>query len=366
MRAQKPKGSVVFNKARNTWNFLRVEAGKRKSIKLGTIIELPTRLDALRKAEIIRRDLRLVAERSSFTVRELVALYRAERMPERFSTRYAYEAWIKNHILPRWGNDSLTKVQPRDVELWLKSLALSPKSRVHIRGIIHQLWEFAMWRGNTPVQRNPMELVTIKGATNRKKPRSLSEDEFRKFLAQLQEPIHVIAVLCVSFGLRISECLALKWSDVNWLNSTIQIARGIVRQRVGPVKTNESERKMAVDPELLAMLRTWKQLAQFATEDDWMFASPVKIGRQPLSYPHVWLCFQKGACQAGIPAFGTHSLRHTYRSWLDAVGTGVAVQQKLMRHTDIRTTMNVYGDVVTNEMREAHSKVVRMALARPN
>ncbi len=35
-----------------------------------------------------------------------------------------------------------------------------------------------------------------------------------------------------------------------------------------------------------------------------------------------------------------------------------------MRHADIRMTMNLYGDVVTDEMREAHSKVVRMALAR--
>jgi integrase len=40
----------------------------------------------------------------------------------------------------------------------------------------------------------------------------------------------------------------------------------------------------------------------------------------------------------------------------------LAVQQKLMRHADIRTTMNVYGDVVTNEMQEAHSKVVDLAL----
>jgi integrase len=44
------------------------------------------------------------------------------------------------------------------------------------------------------------------------------------------------------------------------------------------------------------------------------------------------------------------------------VGTPVAVQQKLMRHADIRTTMNVYGDVVTNEMSTAHSKVVALAL----
>jgi integrase len=36
----------------------------------------------------------------------------------------------------------------------------------------------------------------------------------------------------------------------------------------------------------------------------------------------------------------------------------------LMRHADIRTTMNLYGDVVTDEMREAHSKVVRMARPR--
>jgi len=38
------------------------------------------------------------------------------------------------------------------------------------------------------------------------------------------------------------------------------------------------------------------------------------------------------------------------------------VQQKMMRHADIRTTMNIYGDVVTDEMEIAHSKVVTMAL----
>ena len=59
----------------------------------------------------------------------------------------------------------------------------------------------------------------------------------------------------------------------------------------------------------------------------------------------------------------THTLRHSYRSWLDAVGTPIAVQQKLMRHSDIRTTMNLYGDVVTDEMAQAHSKVVGLALA---
>ena len=34
-------------------------------------------------------------------------------------------------------------------------------------------------------------------------------------------------------------------------------------------------------------------------------------------------------------------------------------------HSDIRTTMNIYGDVVTDEMGPAHSKVVGLALNRP-
>ena len=72
--------------------------------------------------------------------------------------------------------------------------------------------------------------------------------------------------------------------------------------------------------------------------------------------------FQKAGVKAGIGGLGTHSLRHIYRSWLDAVGTPIVVQQKLMRHADIRTTMNTYGDVVTDEMTVASGKVTRLAL----
>jgi integrase len=53
---------------------------------------------------------------------------------------------------------------------------------------------------------------------------------------------------------------------------------------------------------------------------------------------------------------GTHVLRHTFRTWLDSVGTPVGVQQRLMRHADIRTTMNISGDVATPDMRKAHGK----------
>ena len=53
--------------------------------------------------------------------------------------------------------------------------------------------------------------------------------------------------------------------------------------------------------------------------------------------------YLKAVRAAALGVIGTHTMRHTYRSWLDAVGTPIAVQQKLMRYADIRTTMNIYG-----------------------
>jgi len=59
-----------------------------------------------------------------------------------------------------------------------------------------------------------------------------------------------------------------------------------------------------------------------------------------------------------FPHFGTHSLRHTYRSWLSRDGNSKEIQRRLMRHADIRTTMNVYGDADEDQMEKAHSRIV--------
>ena len=210
-----------------------------------------------------------------------------------------------------------------------------------------------------------MYFLYVKGATRRtRQPRSLTVEEFQRVLRELEEPLRTIALVCVCFGLRISECLGLKWSDVDWLDGKLRVERGIVRQRVAAVKTIYSGRMMSIDAEMLALLRAWRQETEFASEDDWIFASPVKLGRLPVSYPWVWQMFQKAGIKAGIGKLGTHALRHSYRSWLDAVGTQIAVQQKLMRHADIRTTLNIYGDVVTDEMAQAHPKVVRLAIPK--
>jgi integrase len=297
------------------------------------------------------------------TVKTLVEQYRVEKMPTRHDTRGGYESWLRVYILPKWGDSRITNLQARPVELWLESLPLAPKSRVHIRGILNALWNFAMWKQDVPMQVNPISLVTIKGASKRvRKPRILTVEQFRLLVSHLKELFSTLALMCVCFGLRISEALALKWADVDWLNGTLRVERGIVQQVVDDVKTDDSRKTLTVSSDLLEVLKVWKQTTQFPAPEDWIFASPVQIGRLPWSYTGVKEELQRAADAAGLGHLRSHSFRHTYRTWLDSVGTPVGVQQRLMRHADIRTTMNIYGDVVTPDMRAAHRKIVGLAL----
>lgn len=61
----------------------------------------------------------------------------------------------------------------------------------------------------------------------------------------------------------ISECLALKWLDVDWLNGLLRVERGIVEQNVDDVKTDESRKSLVIAHDLLERLKMRKRATQF-------------------------------------------------------------------------------------------------------
>ena len=244
-------GSVVQDRRDKVWRFYWWEDGNRRSKTLG---HFPTKAAAWKAAKPMRDALEATDQNTSGvpTVSTLVEQYKAERMPERKDTQRTYQSWIRVHILPRWAQNPITDLQARPVQMWLESLRLAPKSRVHIRGILSSLWNFAMWKQAIPMQVNPISLIKVKQASKRmKQPRSLTVEQFQKLSVELHEPHKTIALVCVCFGLRISECLALRWSDVDWLNSRLRVERGIVERNVDDVKTEESRRSLTIATELL-------------------------------------------------------------------------------------------------------------------
>jgi integrase len=273
MRAQRRAvGCVRYDKRRGTWNYLFYDHGKRRSKRIGTKKDFPTKAAAWKAVAPVESQ---PQPSSAPTVAALVEHYRIEKMPKRHSTHCAYDSWLRNHIIPKFGTCPLSDVQARPAELWLESLELTPRSRAAVRGLLRILWDFAMWRGDVPTGRNPMELVRIKGSSKRtSKPYSMTVDEFQRFVQHLRDPFHIICLVCVCFGLRISEALALKWSDVDWLNGKLNVQRGIVRQHVDDVKTDTSRKAITITETMLEALKTWKQTTQFSAQEDWIFASP--------------------------------------------------------------------------------------------
>ena len=187
------------------------------------------------------------------------------------------------------------------------------------------------------------------------------EEHFRSVGWSSSDIPVVVAVLRVSLGLRISEALALKWSDIEGRGNKLRVDRAIVCQNIDDVKTAGSTKPLPPAAGLRVRLKEWHGSTQFAGDRAWVFASPVQLGRLPCSHDQIWRVYQKAAKASGTGGLGTHALRHTYRSWLDAVGTTVAVQQRLMRHADPSMTLR-YGDVVTDEMERANEQIANLAL----
>lgn len=338
---------------------------KRSEI-IGPVSVLKTEANAWRAIE--HRKLEVNSDNSeahAVTVNMLVNRYLETEIAElRHSTAKAYRSYLNHRIEPQWGNFSITKVKPLAVEQWLRALDVAPRTRGHLHNLMRVLWNCAMRWELVDIGENPMKLVRVRGTSKRAcEPKVLKVAECHRLLREFNEPFRTMVILDLATGLRCSELFALKWCDVLWEDLTLLVRRAIVNGVVSDVKTKYSNAGIPLDPALAEVLRKWQQKTPFRSPEDWVFASPFKAGRWPW-YP--WGVQQRHVTPAGFRCgfgrIGWHTFRHTFRTLLDETGAPIKVQQELMRHADIRTTMNVYGKAMDQSKRKAHRKVVRLVL----
>jgi integrase len=331
---------------------------------VGTIKEYPTESRA-RTASMslllsINRD---KPQGVSVSFGAVIVRYLAEEIPERHSTASRYQSWLKNYIKPKWSEFLLNQIKPLLVEDWLKKLDLAPKSKSHVKNLMRLLFNAAMRWELIPYQLNPMNLVRVRDGSKRKKePTTLSADEFSRLLGYIPEPFRTMCIVAMCLGLRVGEILGLQWNAVDWDGARIAIRQSYVYGRLGDVKTPGSHRWMPLDRSLAERLRQHqlRSVSPMNTED-WVFANP-ETGRPywPGRIQENWLV--PAATKAGLGRIGWHTFRHSHSTLLHALGVDLKVQQELLRHADIRTTMNIYTHAVPSALREANSKVVRLVI----
>jgi integrase len=141
---------------------------------------------------------------------------------------------------------------------------------------------------------------SCQSAKRQRIPECLEPEELRALLSQLDRRFRVMVLLDAASGLRRSELLALKWSDVDFYELQINVRRSIYLNVIGNCKTEASRKPVPTDPMLASELWSWKQDSSYRQSDDWLFASPRTRGRNPYWPDSCWhMSFARQPCEPG-------------------------------------------------------------------
>ncbi len=278
----------------------------RRSTSVGTVAQYATKTHALRVIEPLRLRLNLHHRFGRpVSVSALMDRYMEHELSERrHSTQQSHSSALNRWIRPRWGNYLLEQVKPVEVEEWLRSLPLAPKTKVNLRSLFHLIYEHAQrWE---LTDRNPIDLVRQRGG-RRCIPRVLTPGEVRLLLEQGAEPYRTMILFAVCLGLRASEIMGLQWGDFNWEDLTVLIRRGVVNGKAGDTKTEASRKALPVDPRVAAPLVELRNRSLHKGPQDWVFANRAgrPRGQQNILQRHL----RPAAVRAGIGKIGWHTFR---------------------------------------------------------
>jgi integrase/recombinase XerD len=156
-------------------------------------------------------------------------------------------------------------------------------------------------------------------------PIVLSPEEVLQFLECVPGPKHrAILTTCYAAGLRISEVLHLRPTDIDSRRMVIRVEQG----------KGQKDRYVMLSPKLLELLRTWWRVERPTT---WLF--PGDRPGQAISKDAVEQACQKARRRCRIPKPITpHSLRHAFAVHLLETGTDVRTIQLLLGHRSLATT----------------------------
>jgi integrase len=280
-----------------------------------------------------------------------------------YSTKKTYQAYLNRWVLPHWRHYELAEVRTIQVESWLRRLPLAKSSCAKIRNLMSVLFNHAC--RYELFDRNPIYLVR-QSAKRRRAPTVLMPAEIKALVDNLGIRERTLVLLAVSTGLRQSELFGLKWSDIDFDQGTMNVTRSIVYGVVGPCKTESSQKPVPVHPLLADALSEWRRLCTYTEPDDWVFASRRYRGRRPYWGQAILRKYVRPVAQrVGIQkCIGWHTFRHTYSTLLRSVGTEFKVMQELLRHSTLRSTLDVYTQAITPAKHAAQAAVLSLVFSR--
>lgn len=258
-----------------------------------------------------------------------------------------YEAITRLHIKPELGKLKLDKLNALQLQtLYRRKLdqGLSPRRVQYIHVTIKKALKDAV----------KLQLLSKNAADAVKPPRlikreivPLIQNQMRTLLDTVRgDKLEALYVLACTTGMRQGELIGLQWRDVDLEVGTLRVNRSVYDDAISPPKTDASRRTIRLSKLAIAALKAHRiNVARDGRISEWVFSTSVGT---PLSCHNLHNRSWKPLLQkAGLPhSTRFHDLRHSCISLLLSKGVPIKVVSEMAGHSDVSTTLSVYGHVL--------------------
>ncbi|MEQ7217862.1 tyrosine-type recombinase/integrase [Vagococcus fluvialis] len=267
------------------------------------------------------------------------------------------ERLFHNHLIPAFGDKYIDEITPmmaqEQMNEWHKEFV---RARM-MMNYVGSIFDYAMRLQIVSI--NPTKLirkpVVIQEVKEDEDLNFYDKEELKEFLTMAEKLPNKRAYtyfrLLAFTGMRNGEALALKWSDVDIVNKTLNINKGVSRKATGlyvhTPKTPSSIRRISLDDKTIEILNDFMKETN-SGKDDLIFRNENnKLLTQSKS--RKWLILTQDKIdenrKENMKRITIHGFRHTHASLLFEAGASIKDVQVRLGHSDIQTTMDVYTHV---------------------
>jgi len=236
------------------------------------------------------------------------------------------DSYLRNHLLPKFGSRHLDQISQREViELHhsMKASGYAPATANRIVILLRYMFNLAKKWSIPGAETNPASGVQLFECNNARE-RYLNAEETQRLIGVLthsdNSQLKYIVSLLLLTGCRKRELLDSQWHDFDLSRRSWRI----------PLSKSGKARHVPLSESAL------KVLAQLPRWEDCPYVVPNPKSKQP--FVSIFCSWNTARKQAGMPELRMHDLRHSFASCLINSNHSLYTVQKLLGHTQIKTT----------------------------
>jgi integrase len=310
----------------------------QRQVRLGTLIELPTKFAARNKLAELMSGKQDAPAQMDMLFRDLVERWKAAEGPTiKESSFRHYSNALRIYVVPEFGDRKIAEINRADIQTFLNDQAKTYststlRSMRVVLGLTLGWAESCGW-----LEKNPCEKIKLPKQTGGRRVRRtvLSPEQVAAVASNLEEPYATLVLLLFVTGLRIGEASALKWTDLQ--GNVLTVSRRIYEREIGEVKSLSSVRKLVLGSDMVARIGVLH--SRFANSE-WIFQSEVGTPIDPRNALNRY--FRPAAAACGITVSGWHDFRHTLSTNLRRNKQHPKVISDILGHSKVNLAMDVY------------------------